>query len=124
MKPLDDELRSALKRQEPPEGFAARVLNRLESENPEQGLPAHNAAWWRRPVLRWTAVVAACLLVVAGVARYQHRQREHARAEQASRQAVLALEIASAELRTALDQAQHITAQALAAPIKSRTPME
>jgi hypothetical protein len=124
MKPLDDELRSALKRREPPEGFAARVLDRLENENPEQGFSPHNAPWWRRPALRWVAVAAACLLAVAGIARYQHQQRVRAQAEQASRQAVWALEMASTELNTALQEAQRITVQALAAPKTSKTRME
>jgi hypothetical protein len=124
MKPLDDELQNLLKRQEPPEGFAERVLERLGTTPPQRSLIQRIAGLWRRSVLRWVAVAAACLLVVAGVARYQHQQRERAQAEQASRQAILALEIASAELNTALEQAQRITVQALAAPKNLKTQME
>jgi hypothetical protein len=124
MKPLDDELENLLKRKEPPEGFAERVLVRLETAPPQRNLIQRIAGLWRQPMLRWIAVTAACLLVVAGIARYQHQQREHAKAEQASRQAILALGIASAELNTALEQAQRITVQALAAPKNPKTQME
>jgi ferric-dicitrate binding protein FerR (iron transport regulator) len=124
MKPLDDELRNALKRKEPPEGFADRVLARLEHAPRERKLMRRPASLWRRPALRWVAVAAACLLAVAGIARYQHQQRVRAQAEQASRQAVWALEMASTELNTALQEAQRITVQALAAPKTSKTRME
>jgi hypothetical protein len=124
MKPLDNELRNMLKRQEPPEGFADRVLARLETAPPDRNLVRCTARLWRWPVLRWAAVAAACLLIVLGVARYQHQQRVRAQAEQASRQAMLALEIARAELNTALEQAQRITVQALAAPKNPKTQME
>ena len=127
MKPLDDELRSLLKRQEPPEGFTERVLGRLEGAAGERNSTRRPAPlWWRRPVLRWVAVAAAaCLLAVLGVARYQHQRRVRAQAEQASRQAVWALTFASTELNTALEQAQRITVQALSAPRKNpKTRME
>lgn len=124
MTPLDDELQNMLKRKEPPEGFAERVLARLETAPPKRNLIRRTIHLWRRPVLRWITVAAACLLLVAGIARYQHQQRVRAQAEQASRQAIQALEIARAELNTALEQAQRITAQALAAPQKIKTRME
>jgi anti-sigma-K factor RskA len=127
MKPLDDELRSLLKRQEPPEGFTERVLDRLEGAARERDSIRRRALlWWRRPVLRWVAVAtAACLLAVLGVARYQHQQRVRAQAEQASRQAVWALTIASTELNTAFEQVQRITVRALSAPRKNpKTRME
>ena len=124
MTPLDDELQNMLKRKEPPEGFAERVLARLETAPPKRNLIRRTIHLWRWPVLRWITVAAACLLLVAGIARYQHQQRVRAQAEQASRQAIQALEIARAELNTALEQAQRITAQALAAPQKAKMRME
>ena len=125
MKPLDDELRNLLKRQEPPEGFAERVLDRVESQGRMRTGLARPGPWWRRTALRWVAVAAACLLAALGVARYRHQQRVRAQAEQATRQAVWALTMASNELNSALEQAQRITAQALAAPRKNpKTRME
>jgi hypothetical protein len=123
MKPLDDELRSLLKRREPPEGFAERVLERIETSLPQRPSAGRTAGLWRRPVLRWVAVAAACVLVLAAVARHK-QQRERAQAEQAGRQAIWALTVASNELNSALEQAQRVTVQALTAPQKTKTRME
>jgi negative regulator of sigma E activity len=124
MKRLDDKLRNLLKRREPPDGFAERVLSRLKTDSSKRKLKRETARFWRRPVLRWAAAAVACLLVAIGIARYKHQQRVRAQAEQASRQAVLALEITRTELNTALEQAQRITVQALAAPQQAKTRME
>jgi hypothetical protein len=124
MTPLDDELRNLLKRQEPPEGFAERVLTRLQTAPLERNLLRRTVDWWRRPALRWAAALAACLLVMVGVARYQHQQRVRAQAEQASREAMLALRITSVELEAALERAQRVTVQALTAPQNPRREME
>ena len=53
MSRLDDELNIALRREDPPAGFAERVL---------AGAPATR---WTRP--RWAAAIAAALLLAAGV---------------------------------------------------------
>jgi hypothetical protein len=119
MKPLDDELRNLLKRREPPDGFAERVLGRIETASPQRNMTRRIAGLWRLPALRWVAIAAACVLAVLGVARHEHQQRVRAQAEQASRQAVWALTVASTELNTALEQAQRITMQALATPRKN-----
>ncbi|MCL5005669.1 MAG: hypothetical protein M1404_03975 [Acidobacteria bacterium] len=124
MKPLDEQLQSVLKRKEPPEGFAERVLVRLETAFPKRNLIRRTIHLWRWPVLRWVAVAAACLVAVAGAVRYEHQRRVHAQADQAGRQAIQALEIARAELNSALEQAQRITVQALAAPRETKTRME
>ena len=124
MKPLDDELRSLFKRQEPSEGFAEWVLERIETAPPRRNLTQRIAGLRRRPALRWIAAATVCLLVALGVARYEHQRRARAQAEQASQQAIWALEVASAELNTALEQARRITVQALAAPQNTKTRME
>ncbi|HUX27975.1 MAG TPA: hypothetical protein VMV39_04275 [Terracidiphilus sp.] len=114
MKPLDDQLRNLLRRREPPEGFAERLLARLEAAPPRLTFAQRLSALYRRPVLRWAAVTAlVCVMTVLGVVRYQNQQRLNAQAEQASREAILALRITSTELQTALERAQHATMQAL-----------
>jgi hypothetical protein len=108
MRSLDDELRSALRRLEPPAGFVERVMARLAAR------PAPRAGWaeavrsfFRMPRLRWAAVgIAACLLLVIGVAQYQREQR--AQGEMAKVQLKQALHIASSKLNLARKRVQGI----------------
>ncbi len=110
MKPIEEELRSALRRQEPPEGFAARVLARVAA------LPAERTAWWaplrtllRSPRWRWAAAaVAACLLAAALVVHHRRQQRMEAQGEVAKAQVMKALRIASAKLNIARRKVQEI----------------
>lgn len=89
---LDDELRYALRRQDPQEGFAERVMARALA-SPRERRP-HPMA----PVLlrRWLFPAVACALVVLvfSASTYQRRRQ----GERASRQAILALRIASKKL--------------------------
>lgn len=62
---------------------------------------------------RWLAAAAACVLIIAGVVRYRHEQRMRAQAEQASRQAIMALQFAGTQLDMALQQANQAEAEAL-----------
>jgi len=74
---LEDELRRALARQEPPEGFAERVMAR-----------AARRPWGAR---RWLAAAATVVIAAgAGGAWRQHR------GDQAKREVMLALRLASA----------------------------
>jgi hypothetical protein len=117
MKPLDDELHSLFKRKELPEGFAERVLARLDREPPRLTLAQRALALYRRPMLQWVAAaVLVSVMAILGIGRYRDRQRMRARAEQASREAILALRITNAELDAALERAQRATAQALKVP--------
>ena len=94
---FDDELRTVLKRQEPPEGFVERVLARAQSPAAIR-LPSWRERWggWlipgRRPAWVAVGVVAAMLLVASGV-EYRRRQGELAK-----QQVMLALEIAGSKL--------------------------
>jgi hypothetical protein len=93
MNELEDELRRALRRPEPPQGLSARVLARVEAQQ------AH-ARWARRSAVRWAAAAAAGLLLLSGgvYARREQRRREGL---EAKREVMLALSIASRELRVA-----------------------
>ena len=86
---LEDELRRALSRVEPPEGFAHRVLAATAK-------PA--APWFRSPASRWAMAAAACLLLAAGAAQYR-QQRIEARGETAKAQLMLALRITGGKLQ-------------------------
>ena len=114
MNPLDDELRELMRRREPPEGFAQRLMARIEQE-PQRQTPQQRAStlFWQ-PMLRWVAVTAVVgVLVLAGISRYEQQKRMQAQAEQASQQAMVALRITNAEIEAALERAQHVTVRAL-----------
>lgn len=72
MSRLDDELRNAFKREQPPADFTARVLERVARQ------PEPRMSWWQRlaalmepPKLRWVAIgVTAALLIAIGAAQY------------------------------------------------------
>jgi hypothetical protein len=81
---FEEELRNALRRQDPPLGFARRVLART----PDRAVP-HRNSWI-------AAAVAACLMLTAGAVEY--RQYE---GRKAKRELLLALEIAGAKLNVA-----------------------
>lgn len=98
MSRLDDELKYALRREEPPPGFADRVLARAEARQPAR-------RWW--PV-----AIAATVLLAAGL-EFEHERRLRAEGEQAKQQVMLALEITGSKLQFikekihAIDSTQH-----------------
>jgi len=78
MNRLDDELRNAFRREQPPAEFTVRVLQRIALQ------PAPKARWWQRlatllepPKLRWVAIgVTATLLLAIGATQYWKLHRE------------------------------------------------
>ena len=88
---LDEELRSALRRENPSSGFAQRVVARTKAT------PRSN-----RPIFRmaWAAAIAA-MLAIGLTAAYEYRQMK---AERAGRDAVIALRIAADKLNIARDK--------------------
>jgi hypothetical protein len=85
MRDLEQQLRNAFVRQEPPEGFADRVMERI---------PASRSGWQRR----WMAVAAAaCVAVVGGASWEQHRRENEG--ERAKQELIYALTIASESLQ-------------------------
>ena len=87
MASFEDELKSALKRQEPSPDFAERVLARVAAA------PVRRAS---QPWIRWMAAVAAALLLAAGGLEYRHYRGERARD-----QVLLAVRIAGSKLNRA-----------------------
>jgi len=90
---LDEELRAALRREDPSLGFAERVAAKAHSS------PAPKAVM-RFPRMMWAAAIAA-VLVTGLTAMYEYRQMQ---AEHASRDAVIALRIAADKLNNARDK--------------------
>jgi len=95
---IEHELRRALRRERPPEGFAARVTAAAKAEERER----------RGPVRGWRAVAASIALIatVGGWAAY----REHERQEgiRARDQVLLALHIAGEKVRYAQHEVRDI----------------
>lgn len=99
MERMENDLRRALARKEPPAGFAARVLAAADSQAARRA-----SHWsWFRPQMRWAVAALACVLILtAGLAIRQQREREmRARGEAAKQQVMLALRITSAKLHVA-----------------------
>jgi hypothetical protein len=103
MSNIEDQLRDALRRHDPPPGLVDRVLERTRLERAERVEPAPPPRRMWRPLWRplWSmAAIAATLTVVSlSVTTYQHT-----REERAARQAELALRIASEKLNLARNQ--------------------
>jgi hypothetical protein len=125
----EDDLREALKRKDPGEGFTQRVMARV-SQAQSEGKPAlvkpgkksngSFLAWWKlRPA--WATVAVAVLLLAFGIAGYQYSEYRHQEemriarakqqqlqqeAEKARDQAILALQIARNKLNHVLEHAQ------------------
>jgi len=126
----EDDLRSALKRKDPGEGFTQRVMARVEQAKAESKTrPANGKVngsffrWWKlRPA--WTFAVVALLLLGFAWCGYQYSEYRHEQlakqqqqrleeakkqqeeAEHARDQAILALKIARSKLNHVLEQAQ------------------
>ena len=128
----EDDLREALKRKDPGEGFTQRTLIRVNQARVNQTKAEGTAqpaakkpngkflAWWTlRPA--WTVAVVAVLLLAFGIGGYQYSEYRHAEenriarekqqqlqheAERARDQAILALQIARAKLNHVLQHAQ------------------
>lgn len=107
MKPMDEELRNALRRVEPPDSFTERVLERAERErHAKPGFAEGLRGVFRPWPVRWaTALAVTCLFLVIGTIGYRRHQQTRIRGEMASAQAKLALQIASAKLNAALKDA-------------------
>jgi hypothetical protein len=99
---LDNDLKIAFRRQEPPAGFADRVLARTR----QQARPARGSwmSFFTTPLVRWAAAGALAAVLILGGVRYQHLQqgrRERAQGEVAKQQLMLALHIAGSKLQLA-----------------------
>ena len=91
MSRFEDLLREALRREEPPPGFAVRVMARV-------GAAPEKEKRWHAPWLRWGLAAAMGVLLI-GVGLQVHREREmRAEGELAKERLVLALQIAGSKL--------------------------
>jgi hypothetical protein len=94
---LEQELRAGLRPRSAPEGFADRVLARVEKLSKREPRPSP-MRWLRNPAV--TGAIAALLLLAIGLGGYFEHQRERQIAgEHARQQVLLALRITGATLQ-------------------------
>lgn len=120
MNRFEEKLKQALRREEPSPDFTDRVMARIARlpQTQEQEKEREHVGWLRRlvaffepPAMKWAMAGAmACLLVLAGVAIHNARERrraiEIAEGERAKEQVMLAMRIASAKLNVAQKKVQ------------------
>jgi len=112
MSRLEDELRNALRREEPPAGFEARLRARLAAEPRRTNWLAR---WFRLPAMHHTlaarlAFTAALgMLVVVGV-RYEHERQERIQGEAAKAKLMQALRVTGTELQTVHEKVRELSA--------------
>jgi hypothetical protein len=101
----DQDVLRALQREDPPEGFAERTLARLV----EAGVTRRGPSWRSGPFL-WMAAasLAACLVMVTGVAQFRLSHREAA-GRRAAEELTLALRITSERLHEVQSKLTHQT---------------
>ncbi len=101
MSRLEEELRNAMRREDPGPEFTRKVLARVAAEPPKSWWVALTAGF-RVPRLRWAAAGAmAGVLVVSGALEYRREQRVREEGEAAKEQLVLAMRIAGGKLYVA-----------------------
>ena len=100
---LEDALREALRRKQPPEGFAERVLARRASA----GAWDRFRAWFEIPSLRWAGAAALTLVLLAGI-QYSAEQRRRAEGEAAKEQVLTALRVTADKLEYTREKVRQV----------------
>jgi hypothetical protein len=102
---LEHELKQALKRKNPPQGFEDKVLKKIASRETVES-PVAASPWARRAL-----ALAASLVIVFGGAYYlsQQERQQQLQTERAARDVVLALQIASEKVSAVQVKVQEIT---------------
>jgi anti-sigma-K factor RskA len=103
---FETELKSALRHQQPPSGFTARVLARLDEHPRAEPWPQQ---WLHLPSLRWALASALAIAVLAGGWMYRQEQQQRAAGKAARQKVMLALRITSAKLQLAEARVQRLS---------------
>ena len=101
---LEDDLRRALKRTDPPPDFASRVLTRVERETARPRTGGRIVT--PMPMRHWLAAAATLALVAVGGARYYEHQQQVAQAERIQADIMLAMQITSETLTRVQEKLQ------------------
>lgn len=107
---LEDELRGALRREEPPAAFAAKILAQTVGGPALQVVPQRGRLWFQRPVgLAMAAALAALAIVPAAIVE-QHR-REQERGLKAKQELLTALAITREQFQQAKAKVRNATGE-------------
>ena len=106
---LEEELKKALRRVDPPAGFRERVLRRTAQEEAKHAKPRVRLPfrWLGMAEWRWAAASALCVVLAGSAIFYRYQRQE--RGEQAKEQVMLALQITSSKLQVAMRGVQEIS---------------
>jgi hypothetical protein len=98
---LEDDLKAALRREEPPADFTERVLARL-NQPPEPTWRERISVLMRPPRLQWVAlsVIVSVLIPLAGV-QYHKQKQYQVEGERAKQQLLFAVRVAGTRLQRA-----------------------
>jgi hypothetical protein len=107
MNRLEEELKKALERVEPPAGFRERVLARAATEKSQKRARARFwFKWLGASGLRWATACALCVvLATSGILYHREQQRK---GQEAKEQLMMALRITSSKLQIATESVRDI----------------
>ncbi len=107
---LEDELRGALRREEPPAGFAAKILAQTVGGPVLQVVTKRDRSWFQRPVgLALAAALATLAIVPAAIV--EQRRREQERGLRAKQELLIALAITREQFQHAKVRVQRATGE-------------
>jgi len=109
MSQFERDLREALRRKEPPPGFAGRVIARAREVDERREARALWKWSWR-----WSAAVAVVVMLLAGGSLYQVRR--HQEAERSKDQLLLALRLTGAKVRVVQERLSQIQLKTIELP--------
>jgi hypothetical protein len=101
MSRLENELRKALRRQDPPEGFVERTLARAAMTHQRT-----RTGFFSGHILRWAMVGAACLALTVVTLEHRQKEIERVQGEAAKEQLIFALRVAGSTLQFAQSKIQ------------------
>lgn len=112
MKELEDELCALLRRKQPSEALSERVLERIQS-GASSATVRPDRSPRQNPWAGRIAALAACVILAVSLTWLHRVRREHAEADRASKQATVALRIASSQFNSSLRMARQAAEQSL-----------
>lgn len=103
---FEDELKIALRREDPPAGFVDRVLAQA-ADQPEPS----RGRWFGMPWLRLALAASVCFVAVIG-ARFDNERRQRVHGEAAKEQLMLALRVTGGKLHAVNEKVRGLTSEA------------
>lgn len=102
---LDDQLRQALRRRQPPEGFEQRILAAIRNQRLEDQHARSSVRDRWLPLRTWAAAMAALAVLFLTVGQLREHWQQRQAGLQAREQLIYALELTSAKLTYAQQKA-------------------